>query len=61
MSTMVCLPNYEDKQEWLNILEEEERTASIYEDVEEIVYDKDDGELIYTLLLRLHFSSGHFC
>lgn len=35
----------EEKQEWLHFLEEEERTASIYENVEEIVYDKDDGEL----------------
>lgn len=35
----------EEKQEWLTFVEEEERTASVYEDVEEVVYDKDDGEL----------------
>lgn len=39
----------EEKKEWLNFLEEEEITASIYEDMEEIVYDKDDGKLKYAL------------
>jgi len=38
----------EEKKEWLNFLEEE-ITASIYEDMEEIVYDKDDGKLKYAL------------
>ena len=45
----------EEKKEWLNFLEEEEITASIYEDVEEIVYDKDDGKLKYALLFCIYF------
>ena len=50
----------EEKKEWLNFLEEEEITASIYEDVEEIVYDKDDGKLQYALLFCSSFWKGYF-
>lgn len=35
----------EEKKEWFNFLEEEEIIVSIYKDVEEIVYDKDDSKL----------------
>lgn len=50
----------EEKKEWLNFLEEEEITASVYEDVEEIVYDKDDGKLKYMLLFCIYFGRDIF-
>lgn len=35
----------QEEQEWLTFLEEEKTTASAYEDIEEKVYNKNDGEL----------------
>lgn len=37
--------NSVEQREWLTFFEDEERTASAYDNVVEIVYDRSDGEL----------------
>lgn len=44
--------NSVEEREWLAFFEEEERTASAYDNVVETVYDRNDGELKGTPLMQ---------